>query len=940
MFWRGKWIWTSQKAPQRNAFVGFRRFVPYKGGPATLHITADSRYVLYVNGAWLGQGPVRAWPWSWRYDSYDLTPHLRVGDNLIAVLVNHYGEGNFQYLPGPPGLLAQIEMDRATVFTNATWRAATDPAFVSNTPRISVQEAFEEQFDGREADDWTTLDYEDADWPAAVELRPPYDGHHEGYEPRGIPFFTAEPVLPQRLVRVERVRSIPHRFTIYTKPCLVPGDQSSNVVAAHAYLATQIWAPATCEIAFHIPHKHPGPIKINGQLVEGGRARLREGWNSLVAGIRGIRHLHEFVVAIDGPPELEFSAAGDDPFALWSVVGPFPLSYTERQAVHDHMDGSLVVAEPRDPDATPEAADAFWEHADLAAELKHYYVLPVAPEHIPEQDVFVQAYTDRVVEGEVRIEGADGLVSGTEWTTVHPPDDGSDVRLLLDFGKEVVGHHRFEVMAPEGTIVDFHNFEFIQPDGRINLAEGMNNSFRYICHDGAQTFQTLLRRGFQYSYVILRNLTGPVRLRGVQAIMATYPQSRRGSFACSDAQLDRVWAVGAHSLRCCAEDTYTDCPTYEQTHWVGDARNEALVDWAVNGDPHLWFRCLEQTGQSLERSPLTESHVPSAWQNILPAWSFLWMRSCREYLLFTGDREGARRLLDFVRRNVEGIAAHTNADGLFEFRGWNMFDWAPMDTPSRGVVTHLNCMASHALTDAAEMAEWLDEGEMAAAWRSMAASLREAVNAHLWSETKGAYTDCLREGAHSEVFSQQTQTAACMSGVAAGERAERCRAILHDPPEGFVRAGSPFFEFFLLEAYQQEGRDQEFIDTIREDWGFMVDMGATTFWEMWSGRGGRLTRSHCHGWSAAPTFFLGTWVLGVRPDGPGFQPCIIEPHPGSLAWCRGRVPTPLGDVDVQWENDPDAPFTLRIIAPEVLELDVRPPRDAIVTVNGQPLQRR
>ena len=155
-----------------------------------------------------------------------------------------------------------------------------------------------------------------------------------------------------------------------------------------------------------------------------------------------------------------------------------------------------------------------------------------------------------------------------------------------------------------------------------------------------------------------------------------------------------------------------------------------------------------------------------------------------------------------------------------------------------------------------------------------------------------------------------------------------------------MRAGSPFFEFFLLEAYQQEGRDQEFIDTIREDWGFMVDMGATTFWEMWSGRGGRLTRSHCHGWSAAPTFFLGTWVLGVRPDGPGFQPCIIEPHPGSLAWCRGRVPTPLGDVDVQWENDPDAPFTLRIIAPEVLELDVRPPRDAIVTVNGQPLQRR
>ena len=164
----------------------------------------------------------------------------------------------------------------------------------------------------------------------------------------------------------------------------------------------------------------------------------------------------------------------------------------------------------------------------------------------------------------------------------------------------------------------------------------MNNSFRYICRDGRQSYQTYVRRGFQYTYLILRNMTGPVRLRRVEVLFNTYPQTRQGSFACSDARLDQIWQVGAHTLRCCAEDTYVDCPTYEQTHWVGDARNEALIDWAINGDPRLWYRCLEQTGQSLDRSPLTEGHVPSAWQNILPAWSFLWMRSCREYYLFTG----------------------------------------------------------------------------------------------------------------------------------------------------------------------------------------------------------------------------------------------------------------------------------------------------------------
>jgi len=235
------------------------------------------------------------------------------------------------------------------------------------------------------------------------------------------------------------------------------------------------------------------------------------------------------------------------------------------------------------------------------------------------------------------------------------------------------------------------------------------------------------------------------------------------------------------------------------------------------------------------------------------------------------------------------------------------------------------------------VAEWLGEPAKAKAWRAMTDSLVAAINKHLWSDEKQAYTDCLRNGEFSPVYSQQTQTAAYISGAAEGERAARCREIMSDPPEGFVKAGSPFFEFFLLEAYQQEGRDNEFLDTIRRDWGFMVDAGATTFWELWSMKGGRLTRSHCHGWSAAPTFFLSAYVLGVRPGGIGFKPTIIEPHPCDLTWVRGTMPTPAGDVEIQWENEPDKPFVMRVRAPEGLKLDIRLPREGTVTVNGKPM---
>jgi len=338
---------------------------------------------------------------------------------------------------------------------------------------------------------------------------------------------------------------------------------------------------------------------------------------------------------------------------------------------------------------------------------------------------------------------------------------------------------------------------------------------------------------------------------------------------------------------------------------------------------------LEQTGDSLDRSPITESHVPSAWQNILPAWSFLWVRSCHEYLLFTGEIERSRKLLAYIERNIKGLRGFINDRNLFEIRAWNMFDWAEMDTPSRGVVTHQNCFAVMALKDAADMADELKRHDLAQEWRILADTLTLAINEHLWNDQKQAYTDCLRDGAHSPVFSQQTQTVAYISGVAKGDRATRCSEVLFNPPDDFVKAGSPFFEFFLLEALKDKNRAQEFIDTIRKDWGFMVDMGATTFWEMWSGveswtgQPGRLTRSHCHGWSAAPTYFLSTYVLGVHPGGTGFNPVIIEPHPGDIAWCRGVVPTPHGDIEVQWENESDKPLSLKVNAPDGVKLDIR-----------------
>jgi hypothetical protein len=389
--------------------------------------------------------------------------------------------------------------------------------------------------------------------------------------------------------------------------------------------------------------------------------------------------------------------------------------------------------------------------------------------------------------------------------------------------------------------------------------------------------------------------------------------------------LNRIWQVGAHSVRCCSEDTYTDCPSYEQTHWVGDARNEALVDLVVNGDSRLSKHCWVQTGRSLDRSPITESHVPSGWQNLLPAWTFLWMRWAEEHYRLTGDDAFVDEAMPYLDRNFAGIEQHVNDRGLFDIVAWNMFDWAPMDTPARGIVTHQNCLAVLGLRETAQLAESVGDRKRGKRWNALSDRIASAVNRHLWDARKSAYYDCIHaDGKPSKIYSQQTQTAAYISGVANGARAKRCRSIIENPPKGFVRAGSPFFMFFLLEGMVREGRFDEMLEQIRSYWGVQIDAGATAFWEMYYRDRERKARSHCHGWSAAPVFFLSYYTLGIQPAAPGFDKVRIAPQPGDLKWAHGRMPTPHGAIECRWERSPRE-FFLEVRLPKKLPTIVEIP---------------
>ncbi len=598
--WQAQWIWGEGPASPRNYYLCARRDFEMENaaGPLRLHISADSRYRLYLNGQWLGDGPARSFFWAQQFDTYDVAGLLKAGRNTIAVLVSHYGEGTFQYNPsGQAGLLLQLEREADTgwqpiLVTDDKWQVRQHLGYLRPTMRISCQMPFEEIVDARRFPiDWMMPGGQLPEARSAKVVGPVGSGPWKTLVARSVPLMTREPVSPVRVIRTG-LAQLPNFHTGFTtRPYLLPGHFMANVKDLRGFAATIIESPTDQTITFHLmSDRWEKPIINGAESKDGQPARLRKGDNLWILpfGTWNIEYDRSYPALVEHPVKLR--GVFNDRTA-WTIFGPFDNAKEMREKVRK-------VA----------SIEGLTEYRDKAQIVLQEHILTNG-------SPFDESTPARTVPGEFKAENLDGLVGrDSEVTTIHPCDAGNP-EFFVDFGREVVGQVELDVEAPAGTVLTFNFIEEIEDGQRIHYCLGNQNAFRYITAAGRQQFTSFLRRGYRYAKVILSDMTGPIRIRSIRTVFSTHPANERGSFSCSDPLLTRIWEIGRHTLRCCSEDTFTDCPAYEQTFWVGDARNEAMINYAAFGDLALTRRCAELPILSLARAPVTESQVPSAWDS-------------------------------------------------------------------------------------------------------------------------------------------------------------------------------------------------------------------------------------------------------------------------------------------------------------------------------------
>lgn len=489
--------------------------------------------------------------------------------------------------------------------------------------------------------------------------------------------------------------------------------------------------------------------------------------------------------------------------------------------------------------------------------------------------------------------------------------------VLVDFGRELHGNLKLTVAYIQSgskrarVLIRFGEsvMEALSPLGHKNATN--DHAVRDHVYDIGQLSTTETNdSGFRFAYIRLEEADAALEIQAVHAGFLYRDIPYLGSFRCSDPLLEQIWNTAAYTVHLNMQNYLWDGIKRDRLAWQGDMHTEVLTILNVFGANEVVPRTLDF---------LRDKTEPGCWINGYSSYSLWWILVQAEWYRHTGDMAYLNQQKSFLMEQASMAAGCVDEAGEERLPQIRFLDWPSFENDT---ATHagLQGILRLALTEASRLLELLEETELAAVCASAA---RRMV--------------CLPcAGA------KQAAAFLSLSGL---EDAETVNREILSP--GGAHGYSTFMGYYILEAKAKAGDIPGALRDLREYWGGMLRMGATTFWEDFDPRWmenaapideivpeGKLDihgdfgaycyqnfrHSLCHGWSSGPVPFLAQHILGIVPAEPGCEKISLKPQLGDLAWAEGTFPTPLGIVTVRHSANTDGTVTTTWSAPEGVEV--------------------
>jgi alpha-L-rhamnosidase len=481
---------------------------------------------------------------------------------------------------------------------------------------------------------------------------------------------------------------------------------------------------------------------------------------------------------------------------------------------------------------------------------------------------------------------------------------GKTAGLVLDFGREIHGgiqiitetsnritrklRIRFgesvsETMSDvigdgttglEGGATNHHAMrDFVMTVPGYGLAEAGNSGFRFVRIDLAEPDSSLA-------------------IKEIRAIATFRDIPYLGSFKSNDERLNEIWMTGAYTVHLNMQDYLWDGIKRDRMVWLGDMHPEIMAINTVFGYQDIVPKSLD----------FVRNHTPlPQWMNGISSYSMWWVLIQHDWYYYQGKLDYLNEQKPYLIALLDTLMSRVDASGKENLNpGFRYIDWPSSENP-KGIHAGLQSLMVMTFDKGAELCDILGEQAKAKTYRSLAATMKRYIP--------------------DPNQSKQAASLMALAGIVSAEKANREVISV-----GGTKNFSTFFGYYMLQAQAKAGDYQTAINNIRQYWGGMLDLGATTFWEDFNLEEAKnaarideivppgkldyhrntgaycyigLRRSLCHGWASGPTSWLTENVLGFKVVEPGCKTIKIEPHLADLQWVEGSFPTPYGVIKVK-----------------------------------------
>ena len=878
------WIWFPEGRPEQDAPVAtryFRRAFELPAGRtakhAELQLAGDDEFVCAVNGKHAGTGGNFQ-----AATSMDVTRSLKPGRNVVTARVKNAGND-----PNPAGLVGLLKVEFETgppilIPTDGAWKTAN-----------------------QEAGAWTSLDYDDSTWLPAQVLGP------VGMAPWGEVSGAEDRRLAARMLRKEFEAKKPvARAAVY-----LSGLGLSELYLNGKKVGDHVLSPALSDYpkrVFYVTHDVTAEIKSgpNALGVWLGNGRFFAPRLTVPTGTSSY-----------GYPKLLFQLEVDyaDGTRETVVSGPsWKLTTDGPIQANNEYDGEEYDALKEMPGwANAGFDDAGWLPAQIVAppggKLSAQMINPI-----------------RVTESLKPI-------------AVTEPKPGM---FIFDLGQNMVGWCRLKVQGTAGAKVTLRHAETLKSDGTLyldNIRGARVTDVYRLKGKGNEVYEPRFTyHGFRY--VEVTGFPGKPTLASLEGCVVNDDVATAGEFTCSQPTINRFYRNIVWGVRGNYRSISTDCPQRDERQgWLGDRLAESRGETYLFDIAALYAKWTQDMADSQKPNGSISDVCPSYWP--IYSDSVTWPGS---FVVIPGalldqyaDAAIVAHLYPSMVKWIDHMGGYIT-NGIITKDNYG--DWCvPPEDPklinsndparkTSPAILATSCF-HHCLKLMSGYAKMLGKPDDAQRFSALAEKLKTTLNEKFYHKEEGCYDN-------------GSQTS-CVLPLAFDMMPpdERGRVFDHlvkkitEETRGHVGTGlvgGQWLNRVLTDGGRPDIAYRFATNTAYPSWGYMVEKGATTVWELWNGD------------TADPAMNSGNHVMlvgdlaiwfyeclaGIKPDPaqPGFKHIIMKPHPvGDLKFVKATHRSPYGLITSEWKRE-GGKFDWQITVPPNTTATVHVPASGLETV--------